>query len=66
MMRFAMLDNCAVSEIVLEWGITAEQFSQPSEVWKERKSEKIENNVQELEIPEGKMSIGQDVVLFCN
>lgn len=33
--RFAVLDNCAVSEIVLEWGITAEQFSQPSEVWKE-------------------------------
>lgn len=68
--RFAVLrvlDNCAVSEIVLEWGITAEKFSQLSEVvWKERKSEKLDSNVQEPEIPEGKRSIGQDVVLFCN
>lgn len=60
-----MLDNCAASEIVLEGGITAEQFSQHSEVvWKESKCEKLDNNVQEPEIPEGKRSIGQDVVLF--
>lgn len=33
---------------------------------KERKRETTENNVQEPEIPGGKRSIGQDVVLLCN
>lgn len=47
------------------YAITGERFSLHSEVvWTETKCENIEDKGQEPEIPEAKMSVGQDVVPF--
>lgn len=69
--RFAVLrvlDNCAASEVVPEWGITGEQFSQRSEVvWKERKKESVrqlKTTCRSLKFLEAKGALGRMLCCF--